>query len=111
MFSLLIGAIGYAQGLPSYNADGAPVGKRDEKRFAHFVVDQVTFNTGADSISITLRTAPTQSRRPTAFSSSTSYVVVCMNADSVQRVSGSQFRIWYATALRGKTQMYIAVGN
>lgn len=108
---LLLSTLGLAQGLPSFNADGAPVVRRDEKRFPHIVVDEVTFNSSVDSTSIILRTVPTESRRPTSFTDSTSYFVVCMSADSVQRVSGKHFRIWYASALRGKTQMYIAVGN
>lgn len=112
VFGLLwIATVAVAQGLPVFNADGAPVAKRDEARFAHIVTDKVTFASAVDSLSVTLRTSSTEGRTSISFTDANSYLVICSGADSVVRVSGSHFRIWYATALRGKSQQYIAIGN
>ena len=97
--------------LTFFTPDGAPIALRDEKRFPHAIISAVTFSASVDSMTVTLRTNSTEGRTAVSFTDNSSYIVICSKADSVIRLSGSAFRIWFPTALRGKSQQYIAVGN
>ena len=96
-------------GLPFFTKDGAPIASRDEKVFPHAVLDTVRFM--PDSTTVTLRKYSIDGRTAIAFSDTNSYQVICVKADSIRKLSGSQFRIYSPAALDSTYQVFQAIGN